>query len=147
MTELEHAIKHIKTRADAWAVKEVTEALQSISERLDKALSQEPCRVKNELKVELNELEPCGDAVSRQAVMNIVKDMHGLARADVLSDAVKRLKDLPPVKQKSGKWIDYSDVGYVECPFCGHATTCEDNIDELHYCFYCGAKMESEDKE
>ena len=42
MTELEHAIKHIKTRADAWAVKEVTEALQSISERLDKALSQEP---------------------------------------------------------------------------------------------------------
>lgn len=41
MTELEHAITHIKIRADAWAVKEVTEALQSISERLDKALSQE----------------------------------------------------------------------------------------------------------
>lgn len=38
MTELEHAIKHIKTRADAWAVKEVTEALQSISERMDKAV-------------------------------------------------------------------------------------------------------------
>lgn len=36
--ELEHAIKHIKTRADAWAVKEVTEALQSISERMDKAV-------------------------------------------------------------------------------------------------------------
>ena len=42
MTNLERAINHIKTRADAWAVKEVTEALQSISERLDKALSQEP---------------------------------------------------------------------------------------------------------
>lgn len=38
MTNLEHAIKHIKTRADAWAVKEVTEALQSISERMDKAV-------------------------------------------------------------------------------------------------------------
>ena len=50
-------------------------------------------------------------------------------------------------KQKSGKWVDYSDEGYVECPFCGHATNCEDDIDELHYCFYCGAKMESEDKE
>ena len=50
-------------------------------------------------------------------------------------------------EQKSGKWIDYSDEGYVECPFCGHATNCEDDIDELHYCFYCGAKMESEDKE
>lgn len=40
--QLEQAIRHIKTRADAWAVKEVTEALQSISERLDKALEQEP---------------------------------------------------------------------------------------------------------
>lgn len=35
MTELEHAIKHIKTRADAWAVKEV-----------ENALSQEPSRRK-----------------------------------------------------------------------------------------------------
>ena len=47
-------------------------------------------------------------------------------------------------QQKTGKWIDCSDEGYVECPFCGHATTCEDNIDELHYCFYCGARMEAE---
>ena len=50
-----------------------------------------------------------------------------------------------------GKWIDYRDEGFVECPFCGHATNCEDDIDELHYCFYCGAKMvepqESEVKE
>lgn len=43
---------------------------------------------------------------------------------------------------KKGKWIDHSDEGYVECPFCGSLTTCEDNIDELHYCFNCGAKME-----
>lgn len=43
--------------------------------------------------------------------------------------------------RQTGKWIDYSDEGYVECPFCEHATTCEDNIDELHYCFYCGARM------
>ena len=47
-------------------------------------------------------------------------------------------------KEKTGYWIDYSDEGYVECPFCDHATNCEDNIDELHYCFYCGAKMEVE---
>lgn len=42
MTELERALTHIKTRADAWAVKEV-----------EKALSQEPCE----------------DAISRQAVI------------------------------------------------------------------------------
>lgn len=33
--------------------------------------------------------------------------------------------------------------GYVECPFCHSATNCEDNKDELHYCFSCGARMES----
>ena len=56
-------------------------------------------------------------------------------------DASKRFRP------KSGKWVDYSDEGYVECPFCDHATNCEDDIDELHYCFYCGAKMESEEQE
>lgn len=35
MTELEHAIKHIKTRADAWAVKEVEKALEKL-ERWEK---------------------------------------------------------------------------------------------------------------
>ena len=45
----------------------------------------------------------------------------------------------------TGTWIDYSgDDGYVECPFCGHATNCEGNIDELHYCWNCGAKMTKE---
>lgn len=40
-----------------------------------------------------------------------------------------------------GDWRDFSDEGYVECPFCEHATTCDDNIDELHYCFFCGAEL------
>lgn len=41
-----------------------------------------------------------------------------------------------------GKWIDYSDTdGFIECPFCHKATNCEDNIDELHYCWNCGAEM------
>ncbi len=44
-------------------------------------------------------------------------------------------------KPRVGKWFDHSDEGYVECPFCGSLTTCEDNIDELHYCFNCGSKM------
>lgn len=48
------------------------------------------------------------------------------------------------LKRQTVKWIDYSDEGFVECPICGYATNCEDNIDELHYCFYCGARMESE---
>lgn len=43
---------------------------------------------------------------------------------------------------RKGEWIDYSeDYGYAECPFCHKATTCEDNIDELHFCWNCGAKL------
>lgn len=44
-------------------------------------------------------------------------------------------------KSRKGKWIDYSDEGYVECPFCHSATNCDDNKDELHYCFSCGAEL------
>ena len=44
-------------------------------------------------------------------------------------------------ERKTGRWIDHSDDGYVKCPFCGSATNCYDDIDELHYCFSCGAEM------
>ena len=94
-------------------------------------------RLCHALDLEKAEQEPCEDAVSRQEVLDLVNSnwkYKGL-KADVES--------LPSVRpqEQTGKWIDYSDEGYVECPFCSHATNCEDNIDELHYCFYCGAKM------
>ena len=54
----------------------------------------------------------------------------------------RQIAELPSVEPTTGKWLDHSDEGYVECPFCGSLTTCEDNIDELHYCFNCGEKME-----
>ena len=42
-----------------------------------------------------------------------------------------------------GTWRDYTDDGYVECPFCKSATNCEskEDIDELHFCFSCGAML------
>lgn len=46
-------------------------------------------------------------------------------------------------KRPQGEWIDHSEnEGYVECPICGHLTNCEGNIDELHYCWNCGAKLQ-----
>lgn len=44
-------------------------------------------------------------------------------------------------ERQKGEWKDYSDEGYVECPFCGSATTCDDNKDELHYCWNCGSEL------
>lgn len=109
----------------------------------------------------MKEQEPCDDAISRKLAIRAIKnlypdiprvDFNGAKRkwADKYAQYIeceRLIEHLPPVTQKSGKWIDYSDEGFVECPFCGHATNCEDDIDELHYCFYCGARMESEDKE
>ena len=49
---------------------------------------------------------------------------------------------IPYEERSTGEWIDCSeDYGYVECPVCEHLTTCDDNKDELHYCWYCGSKM------
>ena len=47
-------------------------------------------------------------------------------------------------ERPQGEWIDRSETdGYVECPFCGSLTTCWSNkvVEELHYCFNCGAEL------
>ena len=49
--------------------------------------------------------------------------------------------DKEMTERPKGEWKDYSDEGYVECPFCGSATTCDDNKDELHYCWNCGSEL------
>lgn len=53
--------------------------------------------------------------------------------------AVEALKE-----HKVGKWINRIEHGYVACPVCGYLTACggEDVIENLHYCFWCGTKME-----
>ena len=61
--------------------------------------------------------------------------------------AIDFLEQLPSVQPQKGKWIDYSDEGYVECPFCHSATNCDGNKDELHYCFSCGAELRGEQDE
>lgn len=49
-------------------------------------------------------------------------------------------------QRPQGEWIDHSeDYGYVECPFCERLTSCEGKIDELRYCWNCGAEMRKGD--
>lgn len=61
-------------------------------------------------------------------------------------EAIDALKER--AERKTGKWIDHIEDGYVECTVCGHLTTCwnEDGIEDLHYCFWCGAKMEGDNE-
>ena len=142
------------------SIQPTTERKKAIEAAI-KALSQEPCESINKTyefgknkgvavywnkqtdTVELPEavfryILSLVPTVNPQPSEHFIDGVHAMGYREGYKDAQK---------QKSGKWVDYSDEGYVECPFCGHATNCEDDIDELHYCFYCGAKMESEDKE
>ena len=58
-----------------------------------------------------------------------------------LSEAIQLVSAQP---QRTGRWIDHVEDGYVECPFCHSATNCDGNKEELHFCFSCGARMEGE---
>ena len=81
------------------------------------------------------------DLISRDALIKAVEDLYEYAELDEVLDVIK---NVPTVEERpEGKWIDHSeDYGYAECPFCEHLTTCsEDNIEELNFCWYCGAKL------
>ena len=90
--------------------------------------------------------EPCDDAISRQAAISIVENMYGLARVDLLFNAVKQLKELSSVRpqEKTGHWIKIKpyplQMHDYECSECYHET--DDNTED--YCSGCGARMESE---
>lgn len=103
------------------------------------------------------------DAISRQAVLEIVRDMHGLARADVLSHTINQIEKLPPTtpKPKTGHWVydevcsDWYDTVY-KCSCCERRVSfsriceAEDGIYKNYPYCHCGAKMvrpqESEDE-
>ncbi len=77
------------------------------------ALSQEPCRVKNELKVELNELKPCTDAVSRDAILEGLKGC--ICEEWIKTLFATMVKQLPSVTQKSETVTEFAD----RCRECG----------------------------
>lgn len=64
-----------------------------------------------------------------------------LQENESLARSVNEASELLRKKRPRGEWRDFSDMGFVECPFCEHATNCDDNIEELHYCFFCGAEL------
>lgn len=83
------------------------------------------------------------DLISRAEVIELIKDSY-YNLAESMDDTwamVADVEKLPSIQPRKGKWIDYSDEGYVECPFCHSATNCDGNKDELHYCFSCGAEL------
>ena len=88
------------------------------------------------------------DLISRQAAIDAMeqaKEQYFDRRVIIgkMQNVVSNLPSAQPERQK-GEWIDYTEDGYVECPFCHNATNCDGNKDELHFCFSCGADMRGE---
>ena len=82
------------------------------------------------------------DLISRQAAIDAVLSV--IPYDDYWKEQIeKAVNKLPSVQsdRKRGKWIDYTEDGYVECPYCHNATNCDGNKDELHYCYSCGAEL------
>ena len=86
------------------------------------------------------------DLISRQAAIEALQNHYEVRNPKqnaIMDECVMLISNVPSAQpeQKTGKWIDCMEDGYVECPFCHSATNCEGDKDELHYCFSCGAEL------
>lgn len=106
------------------------------------------------LLMALLDREPCEDAVSRQAVLDMAEDMTDQFgnKHRVVTEGL--ISMLPPATstRKKGKWIKH-DTGhsiYYDCSLCGCAAPCTETADKIlwklsNYCPDCGAEMENEE--
>jgi DNA-directed RNA polymerase subunit RPC12/RpoP len=95
------------------------------------------------------EQEPCTDAISRQAVLEVIRKCH--CEEWVKADIGAPIEALSPVTpaEKVGHWIkidDCSNSGYY-CSECHKRVVKEgwsDTVKKIKYCPNCGAKMGGE---
>lgn len=103
-----------------------------------------------ELK-QLREQEPCEDAVSRQAVLDMATvietdDYSGNEIMKVVdTDDIKALPSVAPARKK-GRWIPHrakydKTASVYECSICHK----NNGFENSKYCPHCGAEMESDD--
>ena len=142
------------------SVQPTTERKKAIKAAIQ-ALSQEPCE-RFEWGIDGNVYkitkakdgkeicqQVCNDAISRDAVCNIVNDIRDCISVEGYCAIIERLKKLPALTQKYGKWIHISGDEWV-CSECGEVITTEGSWDKPMdiYCKECGSKMqESEETE
>jgi hypothetical protein len=120
------------------------------------------CREAEEMAIKALNQEPCDDATSRQAVIDMCKkeidhisknwqNYHSPSEAKSgFAYIATNIYDLPPVnpQPKSGHWIGIDEEPHedYECDKCGYVvSTYAANIEphtEYKYCPNCGAKME-----
>ena len=95
---------------------------------------------------EYDEYEPCEDVIIREDLEECKELMTDINGDTVYAVRMSDIRHLPPVTQKSGKWIERSKNIYY--PFWERyiCSECESVGNRgFKYCPSCGAKMESED--
>lgn len=97
-----------------------------------------------DMAIEALEQEPCGDVISRQAVLDIIDSDW---KYEGMEHYINELPPVNPQEPKTGHWKRISidlyvqhAMAYYQCSECG-----EKVIGEHNYCQFCGARMESEE--
>ncbi len=114
------------------------------------------------LAIQALEQEPCEDAISRQAVLDVLCNLGwgceengaDTEYVSALEDCAEKVKELPYVnpQKQTGQWIEkdgYDGDTYYDCSECGESFCLIDGTptDNLYnFCPNCGKKMESEVK-
>ena len=91
--------------------------------------------------------EPCDDAISRQAVLDVIEELKKIHfdRIVVLNKVRDRVLDLPPInpqEPKTGHWEWLTEDKY-RCSNCNHETRVDECMNKTmyDYCPFCGASM------
>lgn len=118
-------------------------------------------REAEEMAIKALEQQPCEDAISRQAVEEIINDIRDCISVEGYCAIIERLKKLPPVtpQQKYGKWIAQQEVNgddyfkaydisgvmtyaaKYKCDKCGFIQICIEDHGQYNYCPKCGRRM------
>lgn len=105
-------------------------------------------------ELEYEQIEPCDDAISRQAVNTLVDELARaisderccMSRGRSTATIMQNILDLPPVnlQPKTGHWIwELEDWNKWTCSECGFSKRTDIHTKLGHkFCPNCGAKME-----
>ena len=128
------------------AIQLLTQYIDYDAEKPDYYEMEEACKV----AIKALEQEPCEDAISRQAVKDIL-DARGVKAVMTFEHFKELLDKLPPVtpQPKTGRWIDImvGDMPAQACDRCNTFYPLAYTGGGHKYCPNCGAKMESDGKE
>lgn len=89
------------------------------------------------------EIEPCEDAISKQAVLESIFDDDTEYTGSEVCSMVRNLPSITP-KQRTGHWILDDDKEHGRCSECGCKEDLVDGHSSYKWCSNCGAKMEEQ---